>query len=336
MTAFTPFFQALDANGDPYSGAKLNFYITATSTPKNTYSDAGLTTPNANPVVADSAGRFGPIYLATDANYKVILATSTDVTIATFDPVQTTSDITGLTALTAPATDDELSIYDLSAAAIRKITLANLLKVVNGLTEDTSPDNTADYLLTYDTSAAAAKRTLGKRAGSLVPLTAIDVAGASAADIVLDTTNHRALLIFLDAIVVTSDGANLLSRVSTDGGSSFLSTSTYLHARGVADSTPTIAGAGTGAGDPSIPVASALDSTASQNLSGLVVVLIGGAAAHATKIFNLFGYVTSGALASAGFGYGSNLTSSQVNAIRFLPSTSTFASGTIRPYAILK
>ncbi len=66
--------------------------------------------------------------------------------------------ITGHAALTAPATGDELPIYDLSATANRKITLADMLKVVNALTEATSPDETADFVRTYDTSAGAVKK----------------------------------------------------------------------------------------------------------------------------------------------------------------------------------
>src|SRR3990167_6355762 len=70
----------------------------------------------------------------------------------------TATDITGATALTAPAIDDELPTYDLSATANRKITTANLLKVINGLTEDTSPHVSNDFLVTYDASATAAKK----------------------------------------------------------------------------------------------------------------------------------------------------------------------------------
>ena len=80
-------FQALDSNGDPISGAKLNFYQTGTSTPKDTYSDSAKTTPNANPVVADSAGRFGEIFMDTDVAYKVVFTDASDVEIKTRDPV---------------------------------------------------------------------------------------------------------------------------------------------------------------------------------------------------------------------------------------------------------
>lgn len=63
-----------------------------------------------------------------------------------------------LTALTAPAVGDLLAVYDASATGERKITLSNLLKVINGLTEDTAPDTTADFVVTYDTSAAGPKK----------------------------------------------------------------------------------------------------------------------------------------------------------------------------------
>ena len=68
-------------------GAKLNTYQAGTTTPLATHSDSALTTPNANPVVADSGGLFGPIYLTPGSAYKLVLATSSDVTVWTQDNV---------------------------------------------------------------------------------------------------------------------------------------------------------------------------------------------------------------------------------------------------------
>ena len=85
-----PLSQELDGNGDPYSGAKLYFYETGTSTPLDSYSDSTLSTANANPVVADANGRFGGIFLKTQ-DYKVVLKTSADVTVWTADPVSGTA-----------------------------------------------------------------------------------------------------------------------------------------------------------------------------------------------------------------------------------------------------
>lgn len=112
-TLFNPFFQVVDANGDPISGAKLYFYTTGTSTPQNTYAQSDLDpgSVNANPVVADASGRFGAIYLGT-TDYKAILKDADDVTIATLDPllVPTTSVIT---------TEGDIIIGDVNDAASR-------------------------------------------------------------------------------------------------------------------------------------------------------------------------------------------------------------------------
>lgn len=73
----------------PPAGALLYFFQTGTNTPQNTYSDSGLTTPNTNPLVADSNGLFGPAYLLATPDYKAILKTSAGVTIWTTDPLLT-------------------------------------------------------------------------------------------------------------------------------------------------------------------------------------------------------------------------------------------------------
>lgn len=69
---------AVDSSGNPLAGAQLFFYSVGTSTKKDTYSDSAKSSANANPLVADSGGRFGDIFMLTDEQYKVILAPSTD------------------------------------------------------------------------------------------------------------------------------------------------------------------------------------------------------------------------------------------------------------------
>lgn len=113
-TLFNPFFQAIDGNGVPISGALFNFYQTGTSSRQNTYTDSTLATPNANPVVADSTGRFPPIYLAAAFDYKVVLtnADGSSVPNGTRDPLGFTptpanvvrSYLTGLTLSAAGST----------------------------------------------------------------------------------------------------------------------------------------------------------------------------------------------------------------------------------------
>jgi hypothetical protein len=72
--------------------------------------------------------------------------------------------IDSLTALTAPDGADELGIYDASATLNKKITLINL---INGQVEDTTPDATADYVMTYDASATNTKKALIKNVNKI-------------------------------------------------------------------------------------------------------------------------------------------------------------------------
>lgn len=81
-----PYALAFDAAGAIEPGAKLNFYVTLTTTRKDTYSESTLATPNANPVVADAGGRFGSIFLGS-GDYKVVLTDANDVELWTADPV---------------------------------------------------------------------------------------------------------------------------------------------------------------------------------------------------------------------------------------------------------
>ena len=83
---FSPNQQFCDGTGLPYASGSLAFYASGTSTPLATYSDRALTIANANPVVLDSAGRAGNIFLQNLA-YKVVLTDVNNNPIWTADPV---------------------------------------------------------------------------------------------------------------------------------------------------------------------------------------------------------------------------------------------------------
>jgi len=145
---FEPLFVATgEADSLRLSGAKLYFYATGTATPKNTYSDSALSVANSNPVVADSNGEFGAIYLLSDGAYKVTLTDASDVTMQEYDPVDARVSSTTAATLAGTAATTGLS------ASSGVLSLA-----INSLTEDTSPDATNDFVATYDASAMGLKK----------------------------------------------------------------------------------------------------------------------------------------------------------------------------------
>lgn len=104
--------------------------------------DPQILTVGANDsiLVADSAQSLGVKWSAGSAAFQSI--------------------VTSATVETGPAIGDLIMISDVSLTPDngRSMTLANMLAVVNGLTEDTAPDQANDYFLSYDSSASAAKK----------------------------------------------------------------------------------------------------------------------------------------------------------------------------------
>ena len=106
-------FQAEDANGTPVSGAKVFFKVAGTSTDATAYTDAGLTTPASNPLVADSAGYF-VVYYSPSVSYDVTIKSADEaVTYASFtvtaDGVE--NETFGATGRTNFFTDDSPSAF---------------------------------------------------------------------------------------------------------------------------------------------------------------------------------------------------------------------------------
>lgn len=84
------FQQLVDSTGAVAASAKLNYYVTGTTTALPVYSDAGLTTPITQPVRADSNG-ICPVVFLQAKRYKRVVTTSADASIAayTVDPLDT-------------------------------------------------------------------------------------------------------------------------------------------------------------------------------------------------------------------------------------------------------
>jgi hypothetical protein len=81
-------WQFFDDNGDMLSGGKIYTYAAGTTTPLTTYTSRDATTPNANPIILDAAGRTPQQIWATEGSlYKYVVRTSSDVLIRTWDNI---------------------------------------------------------------------------------------------------------------------------------------------------------------------------------------------------------------------------------------------------------
>ena len=79
-------FQWLNQVGQVLSGGKINTYAAGTTTPVATYTDNTGLTPNANPIILDSTGRYAQeIWLSAGQAYKFVVTDSLGVTQFTLD-----------------------------------------------------------------------------------------------------------------------------------------------------------------------------------------------------------------------------------------------------------
>jgi hypothetical protein len=72
-------------SGNPNGFGEVMTYAAGTTTPKNTYTDAAMTTPAANPIVLDANG-VANVY--ADGRYKFVVKNSAGSTIYTLDNLQ--------------------------------------------------------------------------------------------------------------------------------------------------------------------------------------------------------------------------------------------------------
>lgn len=84
---YIPYPVAFQSNGNPAAGSKTYFYLSGTSTFTPVYSDAALTTPQANPVIANAAGKIPTVWLDASKLYRVRITTSGGTLLNEEDPV---------------------------------------------------------------------------------------------------------------------------------------------------------------------------------------------------------------------------------------------------------
>lgn len=82
-----PYRPVINLRGGIEAGATLEVYNTGTLDAATIYADEALTTPLANPLTADAAGRFPPVYYdTTEPLIRVIIKTAAGETLTDVDP----------------------------------------------------------------------------------------------------------------------------------------------------------------------------------------------------------------------------------------------------------
>lgn len=193
-----PIEQVMNSTGSAVGeGWQLFFYETGTTTAKDTFSDNDLTTANANPVVADSAGRFGDIFLES-GTYRVILKDADDVTIWDADPVDGGPANTG-------SVDEKTSAYTVTVGDGTKL-----------LAVDASGGAVTITLPAAETAGDGFEITVKKTDSSANAVT-VDGNGSET----IDGSATLVLSYQYDSIKLRSDGENwlLVSRNLTPGSS---------------------------------------------------------------------------------------------------------------------
>jgi hypothetical protein len=202
---FTPNFQRYDANGAPYSGAKLYFYQSNTTTPITVYQDAAKATPHASPVEADTSGTFPEIFVDTDP-YKVLLTTAAGVPLETIDaiPLPAGAAIVGadLTAIEALSGTGVAVRSASNTWVLRTITAGASIVITNGDGVSGAPTVAVDAATTTNIKANTADKVL---------LT--DDAYSAANEVTLT-----------DAATITVDNSTFINAVVTLGGNRTLGT----------------------------------------------------------------------------------------------------------------
>lgn len=203
-TAFTVTTNATYATAALMSGAVFTIIPNATSGATPTLAVDGLTARALN-VSTGVAIPTGALKSGTPYLIKYVHATTEFIVLGVLDKTLLAAiDIIGGTSFTDLATGDTLPAYDVSATANKRILVSDFLKIVNALTEDTSPDSANDFLLSYDASASAAKKVKPQSLPVVLPRGYID--GCILSNNVADATNDIDV-----AAGVCRDSSNVLN-----------------------------------------------------------------------------------------------------------------------------
>lgn len=311
-------------------------------------SGAGEAVASANVVTTESTSSASYTDLTT-AGPSVTLVTGTTATVwisANID--KTTTGNTGwmsvaISGATTVAASDSNSAGQSSALATGTNSIGSVIKFT-GLTPG-SNTFTAKYksdggtwsfrnrgiAVTYPTTVNAAVGT-----GTAVLLASQTASSSATLDFATAiTSTYDEYRIELTDLVPATDNTDLLFRVSTDGGASYVSTGTYDNTFGYAATGGTTAEGGT-TGATSFTIAGGQDNAATSAVSGTLNLSNPLSTTAHKKVFGQVVYLHN---TLGNLHYRPSTTykaTTAVNAFRFLYSSGNIASGTIRVYGLAK
>lgn len=250
--------------------------------------------------------------------------------------------ITGLTAASSVSSDDILPVVDDPGGTptAKKVTYADLLESVSGLTALSSASADDELLIIDDPGGTPTAKKI--TAGNLVTASGLvlleqHTASSSAS---LDFTSwysssYDEYLIELIAVIPATDNVSLSMRMSTDGGSNYDSGNNYQYSFFYFSSVAS--GVGGSAATSSFLIAgTGVDNSANYGVNGSFRLFSPGSTS-VYKALNggasFMGNDTNRYRLESSLWY---LSTTAVNAFRFLMSSGNIASGTIRVYGVSK
>jgi len=328
--------------GDLLGGGKLNFYETGTTTRKNTFSDAGMTIANTNPVTLDADGRAPNIFFSGLA--KCVLTDSTGAVLETKDPVG--DDSARLNAFDAwspaqvygfnqPVTASDGYIYtSLIANNVANDPLSNPLKwqlIGKTIGFDDSDDG---FIYKVDLSNPLKIGTIDPQTlQSVIFISTATISSAATVDFT-DLDQYSQYIFMLKNITPGTGSASPLMRTSSDNGSTFDSAATNYRGGGYAWKPV----AATTLSTPSFSTEAWLMpneglNTTNSGYTGQIT--LNKRTSEFTTFTYTCGYHRSATEPGIGQGYGFRNSTTQIDAVRFFMSAGNIASGLISVYGVV-
>ncbi len=245
---------------------------------------------------------------------------------------------TDLAALAAISTTGMLSRTGAGTATTRTITASTGIVVSNGDGVSGNPTVSADLASqaeaeagTDNTKLITPLRSAQSQAVRLLTSGSIS-ASAAALDIVLSSYSGYTNFQFVFTNMIFTANSALRMRISTDGGSSFITTAVYrsFSANILAGSTAVSSNSNTNASTDFAVSANPIGTTLAKSARGQINFSTASQFGVDATVFNEFASGIDGIMT---FSFGTYQTTG-VNAVRFFPSSTTFASGSWALYGV--